>query len=90
MDKLKVRGVQRHAGYQLLLSFLAMIFSITNQRVPQGGKLRADLVLQSRHQFHPDKRGVGKHAFNLISKFGARGFGSLAVRNCWNIPWRRK
>ena len=74
MNKLKMHGMQRHAVNHLLLGFLAMVFSIADQRVPQGRKLRSDLVLQSRHQFHANKRGVGKDAFNLISEFGARGF----------------
>ena len=74
MNKLKIRGMQCDAINQLLFGFLAMIFSIADERMAHGGKLRADLVLQSRNQFNADKRGVGKSAFHGIAQLGAGSF----------------
>ncbi len=60
MNKLKMRGVQRDSVNQLLVSFFAVIFSIADQRMAHGRKLCANLVLQSRDQFHAYERRVGK------------------------------
>src|SRR6476620_4277009 len=48
-----------------------MVFPVADERVPHGGKLRPDLVLQPCHQLNPDERGIRKNAFYGISKFGA-------------------
>ena len=47
-----------------------MVFSITNDRVPHGRELCSDLILQSRLQLNPNKRRIGKKAFDGITKFG--------------------
>ena len=52
-----------------------MIFPVTDDRVADCRKLRADLILQSSHQRHPDKSGAGKKPLDGISKFGPSGFG---------------
>lgn len=45
MNKIKIRGMQRHAVNQSLVGFLVMIFSIADQRMAHGKKLCANLVL---------------------------------------------
>jgi hypothetical protein len=45
MNKLKIRGMQRDSVNQLFLGFLAMVFSIADERMSYGGKLCPNLVL---------------------------------------------
>src|SRR5579864_1427473 len=75
MNKLKIRGVQRDSVNQLLFSFFAVIFSVADERMPNGGKLRANLVLQSGDKFHAYKCRVGKGALYCITQFGAGSVG---------------
>lgn len=74
MNKLQVRGMQRHAVNQGLFRLFAVVFSVADKRMSDGRKLRPDLVLQSRLQFHADQRCAGKSAFHTVAKFSARGF----------------
>lgn len=55
MNKIKMRGMKRHASNERLRRFLPVVFSIADNRVAHRGKLRPDLILQSGHQFHPDE-----------------------------------
>src|SRR5689334_8813996 len=68
MNKRKMRGVQRDAVNQRLVGFLAMVFPVSDQRMPDGGKLRANLVLQSRDQLHAYERRVGEGALCGVAK----------------------
>ena len=70
MNKLKMRGMKRNASNELFRRFRPVVFSITDNRVAHRGKLRPDLILQSRHQLNPDERSIRKLAFDGISKFG--------------------
>lgn len=75
MNKRKMLGMQRDAVNQFLVRFLAMIFSIADERVPHREKLCPDLVLQARHQLNPDERGIGKCTFNGVAQFSAGRLG---------------
>src|SRR6478609_568211 len=75
MNKRKMRGVQRDAVNQRLIGFLAMVFPVPDQRMPDGGKLRANLVLQSRDQLHAYERRIDESALCGIAKFSAGGIG---------------
>ena len=75
MNKLKMGRMKSNAINQLLGRFRPVIFSIADQRVAHCGKLRADLILQSRHQFNPDERCIRKKAFDGVMKFGASRLG---------------
>ena len=70
MNKLKMRGMKSNTGNQRFQRFCPVVFSITDDRMADCRKLYPDLVLQSCHQLNPDERGIGKDAFNGISKFG--------------------
>ncbi len=70
MDKLKMRGMESNASNERLRRFLAMVFSIADDRVTNCRKLRPDLVLQSGDQFNSHERSVRKQAFDGIAKFG--------------------
>jgi len=70
MNKLKLRSMKSNAVNQLLRRFIAMVFSVANDGVADGRKLRADLVLQSCDQLNPDERSVSKYAFDGIAQFG--------------------
>jgi hypothetical protein len=45
VGKLKMRGMQSNAVDQMLFCFRGLVFSVTDDRVAQGGKLCANLVL---------------------------------------------
>ena len=75
MDELKMRGMKRNASNELFRRFRPVVFSITDNRVAHRGKLRPDLILQSRHQLNPDERSIRKLAFDGISKFGTSCLG---------------
>ena len=70
MNKLKMRGMKSNTGNQGFRGFCPVVFSITDDRMAYRRKLHPDLILQSCHQVNPDERGIGKDAFNGISKFG--------------------
>lgn len=74
MRKLKMLGVERNSGDQRLCRFFPVIFSIPDQRMAHGRKLRANLVLQSRYQLHSNKRCISEGAFHGVAKFSAGGF----------------
>ena len=69
MNKLKMRCMKSDASDSTLQGFFPAIFSITDNRVADGGKLRPDLVLQSRHQRSPDQRGGAKRPLDRILEF---------------------
>jgi hypothetical protein len=69
MNKPKMRSVQRHAIDQPLRRFFRTVLPIAYHRVADGRELRADLVLQTGHQFDPDQRGIVKDAFDPVTKF---------------------
>ncbi len=52
-----------------------MVFSISDERMAYGRKLRSDLILQACRQLNPDQRSVGKKAFDGIAKFSTSSFG---------------
>ena len=70
MNKPKIRGMKCDAINEWLRRFRPMVFSIANHRVADGRELRADLILQSRHQFDSYQRSICKSAFDGISQFG--------------------
>jgi hypothetical protein len=53
MDEPKIRGMKSDPINQRLRRFWPVVFSIANHRVADGRELRADLILQSRHQLDP-------------------------------------
>ena len=65
--------MERDAGDSPLGRFRRVVFPVADDRVADGGKLHADLVLQSRDQFHPNQRSVAQRALHLVAKFGAGG-----------------
>ncbi len=52
-----------------------MVFSIADERMAYGRKLRSDLILQACRQLNPDQRSVGKKTFDGIAKFSTSGLG---------------
>ena len=70
MNKTKIGSMEGDAGNQLLRRFRRVVFSIADERMAHGRKLRPDLILQSGHQLNPDERSLRKKAFDGIAKFG--------------------
>ena len=75
MHKLEMRRVQGNPGDQPLGGFLRVILPVADHRAPDRRELRADLILQPRHQRNSDERGALKKPLYGISKFGASRFG---------------
>ena len=74
MNKLKVLSMQCDAIDQLLLGFFAMVFSVADERMPDGGKLCTDLVLQTCYQLNSYKCRGGKCSIYGIVQFSAGSF----------------
>lgn len=72
MNKLKARRMKCDTGDEPLRRFRGVVFSVTDNRVADGGELHPNLILQSRYQGNPDERGAPKMAINRIAKFRAR------------------
>jgi hypothetical protein len=70
MDKLKMTGVKSDPIDSLLRRFRWVVFSITDYRVANRGKLYSDLVLQTCHQINPHQRSIGKSSLYGIPKLG--------------------
>jgi hypothetical protein len=49
MDELEARRMKGNASDPSLSRFLSFVFSISNHRVTDGGKLHPDLILQARY-----------------------------------------
>ena len=75
MNELKMRRMKSNAGNSPLRRFRQVVFSVADDRVADGCELHSDLILQSRHQRHPDQRSAPERAFDGISKFRASRFG---------------
>lgn len=71
MNELKMCGVKSDAGNSSLKSLCRVVFSVTDDRMADRGKLHPDLVLQSSDQRNPDQRCGSKTAFDEIPKLGA-------------------
>lgn len=54
-----------------LQGFFTAVFSVTNNRMADGCKLRPNLILQSRHQRNPDQRSGAKRPLDGILEFSA-------------------
>jgi len=70
MDKPEMGSVECNAIDELLRPFHPVIFSIADNRVPEGRKLDTDLILESGHKLDADERSIRKKAFDRISQFG--------------------
>jgi len=71
MSKLKMHGMQCHAVNQRFFGFLAVIFSVTDQRMPHGVELARE---SGSADLSPVQRSGGsrrKGAFNGIAQLGA-------------------
>jgi len=74
MEEFEPVGVKRDAVDATLLGFGGMILAVADDRMTEGGKLHADLVLEPGHQRYMNQRGIAQLAFDLIVKLGASGF----------------
>lgn len=79
MNELKMRRMKSNAGNSPLRRFRQVVFSVADDRMADRRKLHSDLILQTRHQRHPDQRSAPERAFDPISKFRASRFG-VALR----------
>ena len=73
--KLEEGGVEGHAVDEALGGFGLLVFPVSNDRMADGGKLHANLILQAGDQFDAQQRRGGEFAFDGIAKLGARGLG---------------
>jgi hypothetical protein len=74
VGELEFGGVKGDAGDAALGGFVRAVLAVTDDRVAEGGKLYADLILQSGEQSDSHQRGFAQGAFYGIAEFGARGF----------------
>ena len=71
MYELQMRCVKSDTSNSPLRHFCRMVFSVADDRVADGGKLHADLILQSRDQRNPDERSGAQRTLDRVPKFSA-------------------
>ena len=90
MNKLEMRGVEGNASDQRLGIFRRVVFPVADDRVADRRKLSPDLILQSRHQRHPDESGAAKKPLDGIPKFGPGGSGVRLFSQSLKHPYALK
>lgn len=67
MGELEMRGMESDARNAALLRFRGMIFAVADEGVADGGKLHADLVLQSGNEGNAHQRSAAEAGFDRIA-----------------------
>lgn len=75
MRELQMSGVQRDPPDSSLGGFLRLVFPVTDYWVTDRGKLRANLILQTRRQRDSNQRGSAQELLHGIMKLSARRSG---------------
>lgn len=66
MDELEMACMQGDARNSPLCRLFRVILAVADYRVPYGGELHADLVLQSGYKCHSHQRRAAKTALHHI------------------------